>query len=172
MTDQISLPTAEAVDVREPERAWLEEAIRVATASVADGGGPFGALVAKDGEVVAVGNNRVTATLDPTAHAEVSAMRAACRELGTFSLDGCVLVSSCEPCPMCLSSALWARVGRIVYAADRNDAAVAGFDDRRFYDLFEKRPASMWPMPVEQLELPGRRQPFDAWLARADRVDY
>ncbi|UYQ60623.1 nucleoside deaminase [Streptomyces peucetius] len=159
-------------NAQELQRAWTGEAIRLATDSVANGGGPFGALVAKDGEVVAIGNNQVTASLDPTAHAEVSAMRAACKQLGTFSLKGCVLITSCEPCPMCLSSALWARVDRIVYAADRHDAAVAGFDDRRFYDLFETKPASMWPMQVEHLDLPNRTAPFDAWLARSDRIEY
>lgn len=163
---------AQETSIQELERAWMEEAIRLATNSVTNGGGPFGALVAKDGEAVAIGNNQVTATLDPTAHAEVSAMRAACKQLDTFSLEGCVLITSCEPCPMCLSSALWARVDRIVYAADRHDAAVAGFDDRKFYDLFEKKPASMWPTPVEQLDLPNRTAPFDAWLAKSDRIDY
>ncbi|MEV1078483.1 nucleoside deaminase [Streptomyces sp. NPDC050211] len=158
--------------VHESERGWMEQAISLATSSVTNGGGPFGALVAKNGEVVAIGNNQVTSTLDPTAHAEVSAMRAACTALDTFSLDGCVLITSCEPCPMCLSSALWARVDRIVYAADRHDAAVAGFDDRKFYDLFEKKPKSMWPTSVEQLDLPNRTAPFDAWLAKSDRVDY
>ncbi|WP_369249866.1 nucleoside deaminase [Streptomyces sp. R41] len=158
--------------VQEFERAWLEEAIRLATTSVTDGGGPFGALVAKDGEVVAIGNNQVTSTLDPVAHAEVSAMRAACKKLGAFSLEDHTLITSCEPCPMCLSSALWARVDRIVYAADRHDAAVAGFDDRKFYDLFEKKPESMWPMSVERLDLPNRTAPFDAWLAKSDRIDY
>ncbi|WP_406862789.1 nucleoside deaminase [Streptomyces sp. HUAS MG47] len=160
------------VSTQELERAWLEEAIRLATQSVANGGGPFGALIAKDGEIVAFGNNQVTANLDPTAHAEVSAIRAACKQLNTFSLEGCVLVTSCEPCPMCLSSALWARVDRIVFAADRDDAAVAGFDDRKFYDLFEKRPESDWPTDVERLDLPNRTEPFDAWLAKADRIDY
>jgi tRNA(Arg) A34 adenosine deaminase TadA len=160
------------MSVQNLDRTWLEEAIGLATNSVATGGGPFGALVAKDGEIVATGHNQVTATLDPTAHAEVSAMRAACKQLDTFSLTGCVLITSCEPCPMCLSSALWARVDRIVYAADRHDAAVAGFDDRRFYDLFEKKPASMWPASIERLDLPNRTAPFDAWLAKSDRVDY
>jgi tRNA(Arg) A34 adenosine deaminase TadA len=154
------------------ERSWLDEAINLATASVANGGGPFGALVAKDGDVVAIGNNKVTSTLDPTAHAEVSALRAACKQLDTFSLEGCVLVTSCEPCPMCLSSALWARVDRIIFAADRHDAAVAGFDDRKFYDLFEKKPTSMWPMQIERLDLTNRTAPFDAWLAKSDRIDY
>lgn len=158
--------------ILELERAWMDEAIRLATESVANGGGPFGALIVKDGEVVAVGNNQVTSTLDPTAHGEVTAMRAACKQLDTFSLDGCVLVTSCEPCPMCLSSALWARVDRIIFAADRDDAAVAGFDDRKFYDLFEKKPQSDWPTTIEQLDLPNRTAPFDAWLAKSDRIDY
>lgn len=150
----------------------MGQAIALATTSVADGGGPFGALIVKDGQVVAEAHNQVTATLDPSAHAEVTAIRAACRELGTFALDGCTLVTSCEPCPMCLATSLWARVDRLVYAADRHDAAVGGFDDRKFYDLFEKRPSSLWPMSVEQLDLPDRTAPFDAWLAKPDRVDY
>ncbi len=154
------------------ERAWMQEAIELATNSVHNGGGPFGALVAKGSEAIALGNNQVTATLDPTAHAEVSALRAACRKLDTFSLEGCVLITSCEPCPMCLSSALWARVDRLVFSADRHDAAVAGFDDRKFYDLFDKKPQSMWPMSVEHLDLPNRTAPFDAWVAKSDRVDY
>ncbi|TDT38036.1 tRNA(Arg) A34 adenosine deaminase TadA [Streptomyces sp. BK208] len=158
--------------IRAHERAWMDQAIELATTSVANGGGPFGALVAKDGVVVATANNKVTSSLDPTAHAEVSAIRAACQELGTFSLEGCTLVTSCEPCPMCLSSSLWARVDRLIYAADRHDAAVAGFDDRKFYDLFEKRPQEMWPMAVEHLDLPHRTQPFDAWIAKSDRIDY
>ncbi|WP_280269946.1 nucleoside deaminase [Nocardia wallacei] len=160
------------VDMQELERAWMDEAIKVATNSVANGGGPFGSLVTKDGEIVAIGHNRVTANLDPTAHGEVSAMRAACQELGTFSLEGCVLITSCEPCPMCLSSALWARVDRILYSADRHDAAVAGFDDRKFYDLLEKKDQSKWPLRLEQLDLPNRTAPFDAWLAKSDRIDY
>ncbi|UGY92812.1 nucleoside deaminase [Streptomyces gobiensis] len=158
--------------IQETERAWMDEAIDLATNSVKNGGGPFGALIAKNGEIVAIGNNQVTATLDPTAHGEVSAIRAACKQLDTFSLEGCVLVTSCEPCPMCLSSALWARVDRIIFAADRDDAAVAGFDDRKFYELFDKKPADLWPMAVEQLDLPNRTAPFDAWLAKSDRIDY
>ncbi|MBW1602379.1 nucleoside deaminase [Streptomyces sp. JJ66] len=162
----------EEASVQDVERAWMEEAIGLATTSVKNGGGPFGALIAKGGEIVAIGNNKVTSNLDPTAHGEVSAIRAACEKLGTFSLEGCVLVTSCEPCPMCLSSALWARVDRIVFAADRDDAAVAGFDDRVFYDLFEKKPSDLWPMSVERVDMPNRMAPFDAWLAKSDRIDY
>ncbi|MBT3158982.1 nucleoside deaminase [Streptomyces sp. CHA1] len=158
--------------VRALEHAWMEQAIALATDSARSGGGPFGALIAKDGQVVATGHNQVTATLDPSAHAEVSAIRAACKELNTFSLAGCVLITSCEPCPMCLSTALWARVDRVVYAADRHDAAVAGFDDRAFYDLFDKKPQADWPLEVAHLDLPDRTRPFGTWVAKGDRVEY
>ena len=153
------------------ENEWLRECVELATRNVAEGGGPFGALVVKDGEIVATGVNQVTPTLDPTAHAEVVAIRRACQALNTFKLDGCVLVSSCEPCPMCLASSLWARVDRIVYAADRHDAAKAGFDDRAFYDLFDK-PRDTWHVPVAQLSDVDGFGPFAAWLERPDRVEY
>ncbi|MEC3951826.1 nucleoside deaminase [Nocardia sp. CDC153] len=166
------MTSTQEIDVQALERAWMEEAIRLATTSVANGGGPFGALIAKGNDIVAVGHNKVTSTLDPTAHGEVTAMRNACKELGVFSLEGCVLVTSCEPCPMCLSSALWARVDRIIYSADRHDAATAGFDDRVFYELFEVRPEGNWPTTIEHLDLPNRTEPFEAWLAKADRIDY
>ena len=154
-----------------PESSWLAETVRLATENVAHGGGPFGALVARGNEIVATGINRVTATLDPTAHAEVTAMRAACQTLGTFSLAGCVLVSSCEPCPMCLASALWARVDRVVYACDRDDAARAGFDDRAFYELFDK-PRESWHVPVVHLSTVDGFTPFQAWLENTTRVEY
>jgi tRNA(Arg) A34 adenosine deaminase TadA len=153
------------------DSAWLAHAVSLAEASVADGGGPFGAAVVRDGELLASGTNQVTPTLDPTAHAEVVAIRAACLRVGDFRLSGCVLVSSCEPCPLCLSAALWARVDRVVYAADRHDAAAAGFDDRAFYDLFEQ-PRATWPVPVTQLSTADCSVPFTAWLAQADRVRY
>jgi guanine deaminase len=151
--------------------SWLAHAVRLAEENVAAGGGPFGAAIVRGDELVASGVNQVARTLDPTAHAEVVAIRAACRLIGDFKLTGCVLVSSCEPCPLCLSAALWARVDRVVYAADRNDAAAAGFDDRAFYDLFEQ-PRASWPLPVVQLSTADRTQPFTAWLARTDRVRY
>ena len=128
------------------EHEWMRQAVKLATSSVQNGGGPFGALIARAGEIVATGTNLVTKSLDPTAHAEVTAIRNACKTLGTFKLDGCVLVTSCEPCPMCMASALWARLGSVLYAANRDDAAVAGFDDRAFYDLFTD-PEAEWPVP-------------------------
>jgi tRNA(Arg) A34 adenosine deaminase TadA len=120
---------------------------------------------------VAEGVNRVTRDLDPTAHAEVVAIRAACRVIDNFSLTGCVLVASCEPCPLCLAAALWARVDEVVYVADRDDAARAGFDDRAFYDLFDQ-PRSGWPTPVRQARIGPAVAPFDAWLAKSDRIAY
>jgi tRNA(Arg) A34 adenosine deaminase TadA len=154
-----------------PDHAWLREAIDLATRNVAAGGGPFGAVIIRGGEVIATGTNQVTPTLDPTAHAEVVAIRAACQVIGDFRLTGCVLVSSCEPCPLCLSAALWARVDRVVYAADRHDAAAAGFDDREFHELFG-RPRETWSLPVHQVSTGEDTTPFSAWLARTDRVDY
>lgn len=153
------------------ETEWLAETIRLATENVAKGGGPFGALIAKGSEIVATGINRVTATLDPTAHAEVTAIRTACQTLNTFTLTGCVLVSSCEPCPMCLSSALWSRVDRIIYATTRHDAARAGFDDRAFYELFD-RPRESWHVPVTQLSTADGNTPFEAWLENTTRIEY
>ncbi|MCA1195378.1 nucleoside deaminase [Saccharopolyspora sp. 6V] len=160
------MPSTELTDTR-----WAAEAVALAAGSVTHGGGPFGALVLRAGRPVASGTNLVTAELDPTAHAEITAIRAACRELGTFHLDGCVLVSSCEPCPMCLGAALWARLDRVVYAADRHDAARGGFDDRAFHDLF-RHPEQPWPTRVRQVQLAERAAPFERWLAKADRVDY
>ena len=117
---------------------WLQSAVDLATANVAVGGGPFGALVVRDGVVVATGVNRVTLDLDPTAHAEVTAIREACRALGVFALTGCTLFTSCEPCPMCAASSLWARLDRVVFCANRDDAADGGFDDRAFYELLAR----------------------------------
>ena len=154
----------------EDER-WLGRAIELATLNVADGGGPFGAVIVRDGLVVAEGQNRVTATLDPTAHAEVVAIRAACQAVGNFSLAGTTLYASCEPCPLCLSASLWARVDRVVFAADRHDAARGGFDDREFYELFA-RDRDTWHISVESLRPENAPEPFDAWLAQEQRTDY
>ncbi|GAA2562647.1 nucleoside deaminase [Pseudonocardia hydrocarbonoxydans] len=150
---------------------WLTTAVDLAVANVADGGGPFGAVLVAGGVRIGSGQNRVTRDNDPTAHAEVVAIRAACAARGDFSLAGATLYSSCEPCPMCMASALWARVERVVYAADRHDAARGGFDDREFYELFA-RDRGTWPTRVEAVALPAGPAPFDAWLAAADRVAY
>lgn len=153
------------------DETWLGRAIELAVANVAEGGGPFGAVVVRDGAVVAEGQNRVTRDLDPTAHAEVQAIRAAGQVLGDFSLAGCTLYASCEPCPLCVSASLWARVDRVVYAADRHDAARGGFDDRAFYELFTQDRAT-WPMQVARGTGHDATAPFEAWLADVERTRY
>jgi guanine deaminase len=155
------------------DREWLQQAVDLATANVARSGGPFGAVVVREGVVVGAGSNRVTPDLDPTAHAEVVAIRAACREVGDFSLAGASLFASCEPCPLCLSASLWARLDRVVYAADRHAAARAGFDDAVFHDLIGvRRDLSQWPMEVSRIELVRAEEPFDSWRAFAERTPY
>ena len=158
-------------DAAEGDDAHLTRALDLASASATTDGGPFGAVVvAADGRVFE-GTNRVTAANDPTAHAEVTAIREAAAGLGTFDLSGCVLYSSCEPCPMCLGAALWARIDRVVFAADRHDAAAAGFDDAAFYEYFEA-PDRRDAMPVRQHPIAQRTAPFEAWLANGARTAY
>ncbi|WP_308257657.1 nucleoside deaminase [Pseudonocardia lacus] len=153
------------------DRTWLAAAVDLAVRNVAEGGGPFGAVVVMGGDLIAEGQNRVTRDNDPTAHAEVVAVRAACAKRGDFSLPGATLYTSCEPCPLCMASALWARLGRVVYAADRYDAARGGFDDLAFYELFG-RDRDTWDTRVEAVALDGAVAPFDAWRDKADRVAY
>jgi guanine deaminase len=155
----------------EQDQSWLAQAVALAARNVGEGGGPFGALIVIDGQMVSTGVNRVTRDTDPTAHAEVVAIRAACRVRGDFHLPDAVLYTSCEPCPLCMSSALWARVSRVVYAADREDAARGGFDDREFYELFARDRAT-WPTAVQELRPANATEPFDTWLGKADRVAY
>lgn len=158
-------------DPAHPDQHWLQVAVDLAIANVAEGGGPFGAVIVAEGRLLSRGQNRVTRDLDPTAHAEVVAIREACLTRGDFALEGCTLYTSCEPCPLCVSSALWARLDRVVYAADRDDAARGGFDDRAFYDLLAQ-PRAVWPTPVTPVEIEQRYAPFEAWLAKADRTHY
>jgi guanine deaminase len=158
-------------DDDQQDARWLAEAVDLAVKNVAAGGGPFAALIVRDGTVLATGVNAVTTTNDPTAHAEVVAIRTACRTIGDFRLTGCVLVTSCEPCPLCLAAALWARVERVIYAADRHDAARGGFDDLAFYELFAT-PRARWPMAVTSVAVTAPAAPFAAWQAKPDRVDY
>lgn len=150
---------------------WLGQAIDLAVKNVGDRGGPFGAVVVRDGEVIGEGTNRVTATLDPTAHAEVMAIRDACRRTGEFALTGAVLYASCEPCPLCLAASLWARVDHVVFAATREDAAAAGFDDARFHRALTAAPEA-WADTLEHRDHPQSDDPFAAWHADASRVPY
>ncbi len=153
------------------EARWLDRAIELAAANVEAGGGPFGAVLVRDGVLVAEAVNRVTPDCDPTAHAEIACIRAACRRLGHFELAGCELYSSCEPCPMCLGAVYWSRLDRVYYAATRHDAAAAGFDDEFIYREFASGVA-LRRVPLERVSSEGATEPFRRWLARRDRVAY
>ncbi|HEY0249648.1 MAG TPA: nucleoside deaminase [Gryllotalpicola sp.] len=151
---------------------WLQEAVSLAEDNVRAGGGPFGAIIVQGGRRVAEGQNRVTRDNDPTAHAEVQAIRAAGRALGTFELRGTTLYTSCEPCPLCISAALWGRVDRVVYSANRMDAAAAGFDDHEFYELMET-PRDDWALPrVDEVRTADARDPFELWRRFDGRIEY
>lgn len=149
----------------------MREAIALAVKNVQDGGGPFGAIIVKDGQVVARGVNLVTVTNDPTAHAEVVAIRRACQALSTFVLAGCELYTSCEPCPMCLSAAFWARLDRIWFAGTRAQAAAAGFSDDELYHEVA-RPLEQRALPIAPLLAEAGSTPFEAWAAKTDKVPY
>ena len=151
---------------------FLALALREAERGVREGeGGPFGAVVARDDEVIARACNQVLALADPTAHAEIQAIRAACRALGDFQLAGCAVYASCEPCPMCLGALYWARPKLVVYAATRADAAAAGFDDAFIFDELDRDP-SQRELPMTRIDAPGAHAPFEAWAARPDHVQY
>lgn len=134
-------------------------------------GGPFGAVVARSGKIVGKGSNQVVAASDPTAHAEVVAIRDACRKLGTFQLDGCVLYTSCEPCPMCLAAAYWARVDRIVFANSRGDAEKVGFGDKFIYDEIPLPPGKR-RLPMARLSGRLALAVFREWAAKTDKIPY
>jgi len=134
-------------------------------------GGPFGAVVVQRGKIIGRGWNRVTSTNDPTAHAEVMAIRGACRRLKTFRLDDCELYASCEPCPMCLAALYWARIGKIFYANTRRDAAAIGFDDNSFYRELA-RPVSRRKIPMRQLLRADALKVFAEWRKKPDKIRY
>ncbi len=149
----------------------IGRAIRLSVENVAQGGGPFGAVVARGGEIVAEGVNRVTALNDPTAHAEVQAIRLAAQRLGRFDLSDCELYASCEPCPMCLGAIYWARLSRLYYAATQHDAAAAGFDDALIYREMALAP-SLRRLPTASLSREEALEAFRRWREQADRIDY
>jgi len=149
----------------------MRRAIALAEASVARGGGPFGAVVARGGEIVGEASNSVTIDGDPTAHAEVNAIRAASRRLGTFCLEGCDIYTSCEPCPMCLGAIYWAHIDHVFYACDRRDAARAGFDDDYIYHELAT-PLAERQKAITQLLRDEGLHAFSLWRDRADKVAY
>jgi tRNA(Arg) A34 adenosine deaminase TadA len=150
----------------------LRRAIELAIQNVYDGaGGPFAAVIVRDGRIVGEGVNTVTATNDPTAHGEVNAIRAACKALGTFTLAGCELYTSCEPCPMCLAACYWARIDAIYYGSSAADAARAGFDDAFLYEEFRKDQAAR-TLPATQMVSEEAWASFAAWIASTRKVKY
>jgi guanine deaminase len=151
---------------------FLREAIRLSQYAIDVGaGGPFGAVIVRQGEIVSRGWNRVTSTNDPTAHAEIVAIREACRSLMAFSLAGCEIYCSCEPCPMCLGAIHWARLDRLWYAASREDAAAAGFDDRQMYEQFGL-PPDQRRLPMQQSLRAEAQAVLRAWLESPRRIQY
>lgn len=150
---------------------FLREAVRLASDSVTGNGGPFGAIVVRQGEIVGRGQNRVTASRDPTAHAEVVAIRDACKNLDSHQLAGCELYSSSEPCPMCLGAIYWARPDAVYFANERAEAAAAGFDDAFIYDEIELLPGDR-RIRMIRVEVDGAGEPFRLWQANTDRVEY
>lgn len=151
---------------------FIQRAIDIGREGMRAGrGGPFGALVVKGDEIVGESSNCVTSTQDPTAHAEVMAIRAACRNLDSFQLTGCTLYTSCEPCPMCFGAVYWARLDRIFFAAYHSDAAEADFDDSFIYSELEKAPAQR-TIPMHQLERDAGISLFDEWLRLENKTSY
>lgn len=156
----------------EDKKTFMREAIKLSIDSMRAGnGGPFGAIVVKDGKVIAKGSNRVTSTNDPTAHAEVVAIREACKVLGTFQLTGCEIYTSCEPCPMCLGAIYWARPDKMYFANTKSDAAAIGFDDQFIYNEIELG-VHQRQLPTEQLLNDEALVAFKEWEQKTDKIDY
>jgi tRNA(Arg) A34 adenosine deaminase TadA len=150
----------------------MKKAIALATENVVSGaGGPFGAVIVRDGQIIATGVNRVTTTNDPTAHAEVVAIRAACKALNDFQLTGCVVYTSCEPCPMCLSALYWSRCDAIFFGNSAADAMAAGFDDSFLYEEVAK-PLDQRSVPIKRLLGNEAIESFNAWRAKTDKIEY
>jgi guanine deaminase len=151
---------------------FIFKTIQFAIENVKSGrGGPFGALVVKDGEIIASATNEVTSSLDPTAHAEIVAIRKACQVLKNFELAGCEIYCSCEPCPMCLGAIYWSRPAQVFFAASSQDAADVGFDDSLIREQI-CLPYQKQQLPIAQLAHEQALAPFQAWLAKPDKVDY
>jgi len=151
---------------------FMQEAIDLAKKNMESGnGGPFGAIVVKDGKIIGKGSNKVTSDNDPTAHAEITAIRNACKNLNSFQLDGCEIYTSCEPCPMCLGAIYWARPGKVYYAATKDDAADAGFDDEFIYKELATS-IDQRQIPMKQLLRDKAQLVFEGWKKKEDKIEY
>ncbi len=161
----------EKTEFTQQDREFMQMAIDLSIESVANGGGPFGAVIVRNGDVIATGSNRVTKSCDPTAHAEVSAIREACTKEQNFKLEGCTCYTSCEPCPMCLSALYWAGISRIVYGNTKEDAKAINFDDSFIYDEIAK-PYEQRKIPCQNLMRKEALAGFRAWSEKEDKVEY
>ena len=157
--------------MNENQIQFMREAIRLSVESVKNGGGPFGAIIVKNGEIIARGNNQVTLIHDPTAHAEVVAIRKACQHLGHFQLEDCDLYTSCEPCPMCMGAIYWARPNRVFFGNTKSDAARIGFDDQFIYEELQT-PFLQRKIPMIQLINEEALEAFRLWDEKEDKVSY
>lgn len=162
----------EKVPCTNEDQKFMQEAVNEAIKGmIANEGGPFGCVIVKDGKIIGRGHNKVTSTNDPTAHAEVTAIRNACKNLNSFQLDDCIIYTSCEPCPMCLGAIYWARPNKVYYGSNQEDAANIGFDDQFIYDEiplpYEKR-----SIPFEQCARDTALKPFQLWQEKEDKTEY
>ena len=155
----------------EKDKKFMQRAIDLSVENVKNGGGPFGAVIVKNGEIIAEGVNRVTANHDPTAHAEVSAIRAACQKVNDFKLNGCTIYTSCEPCPMCLSAIYWAGIKDIYYGNTKKDAEAIGFGDNFIYRELSL-PTSQRSVPMRPMMRTEAQQAFRDWQEKEDKVEY
>ena len=153
------------------QNAFIERAIELAVENVKIGGGPFGAVIVRGQEIIAACANQVAPTNDPTAHAEIVTVREACHTLNRFQLQGCEIYSSCEPCPMCLGAIYWAHLDRLYFAATREQAAAAGFDDLLLYQQIAL-PLEQRSLPAQCIELSDAEKPFQLWNTKPDRTKY
>lgn len=153
------------------DKEFMQLAIDLSVDNVKNGGGPFGAVIVKDGEVLATGVNRVTANCDPTAHAEVSAIRAACQKEHNFKLEGCTIYTSCEPCPMCLSAIYWAGISRVYYGNTKQDAEDIDFSDKFIYDEIARSPY-LRAIPTEMMMRDEALSAFRLWKEKEDKIEY
>jgi tRNA(Arg) A34 adenosine deaminase TadA len=152
--------------------SFMGQAIDMAIQGVlSNEGGPFGCIIVKDGQIIGKGNNKVTSTNDPTAHAEVMAIREACKNLNSFQLDDCILYTSCEPCPMCLGAIYWARPKKVYYGCNKTDAAKIGFDDNFIYKELDLEPGKR-TIPFEQINKETAMKAFQAWEDKEDKIEY
>jgi guanine deaminase len=152
-------------------KRFMRKAIALSIENIQKGGGPFGAVIVKDGKIVATGVNRVTANTDPTAHAEVNAIRKASKKLGTYDLAGCEIYTSCEPCPMCLGAVYWAHLDKMYYGNTKTDAKNIGFDDSFIYDEIELKPENRQVKTIQLIPEEAIKA-FETWAAAEDRVMY